>query len=98
MLLTLPESIAADHAGQRLCRTMAFFRPAKPMNLKKIMVMLIWLRVSRKPSKKWLFNNQEKAKIFPSKLESSKKRAKSRLQRKNKMRAKMLLTKRESPV
>jgi hypothetical protein len=75
------------------------------MNSKKIMVMLTWLKVSRKPSKKLLFNNRVKAKIFPNKSEISRKRAVLASQRRlNPRRTRkrapnlMLQTKRESPV
>jgi hypothetical protein len=58
---------------------MAFFKLTNPMNSKKIMVMLTWLKVSKKPSKKWLYNNRVKARIFRNKSKSLKKRATSRL-------------------
>jgi len=79
MQLTLPESIVANLriAELRLvpCKTMALFKLANPMILKKIMVMLIWLKVSKKPNKKLLFNNRVKARIFLNKSETSRKRA-----------------------
>jgi hypothetical protein len=103
--LTLPESIVVKLAGQRSCRTMAFFKLAKPMISKKIMVMLTWLKVSKKPSKKLLYNNRVKAKIFLNKSEISRKRAVLASQRRlNPRRTRkrtpklMLQTKRESPV